>query len=207
MAEAAIALEAIRYGIQVLKPVAEHCRYDLALDTGDRIWRVQSKWGKLDSKAGVVRVRVGSSRHTPAGYVLTTYSAEEVDAIAVYCHDLGEVFLVPIAVAEGKRQLHLRTESPRNGQRACINLAGEYQLGAIAQLGERSAGSRKVAGSSPASSTPSNADTATVGAHEFRNLFGHYLERAAGGEEILVTHRGRPRARLTPPFPALPLDP
>jgi prevent-host-death family protein len=36
-----------------------------------------------------------------------------------------------------------------------------------------------------------------VGAHEFRNHFGFYMERAAAGEEILVTRRGRPSVRLT----------
>jgi len=37
-----------------------------------------------------------------------------------------------------------------------------------------------------------------VGAHEFRNHFGYYMERAAGGREILVRRRGRPYARLCP---------
>jgi prevent-host-death family protein len=38
-----------------------------------------------------------------------------------------------------------------------------------------------------------------VGAHQFRNHFGFYLERAAGGTEILVNRRGRPHVRLCPP--------
>ena len=53
----------------------------------------------------------------------------------------------------------------------------------------------EVRGSSPLSSTPSPAET-VIGAHEFRNRFGRYAERAAGGEEILVTFRGRPHLRL-----------
>jgi hypothetical protein len=48
IAEAAIALEAIKLGIEVLKPVAEHGRYDLALDLGTRIIRVQCKWARLE---------------------------------------------------------------------------------------------------------------------------------------------------------------
>jgi len=35
-----------------------------------------------------------------------------------------------------------------------------------------------------------------VGAHEFRNRFGWYMERAAAGEEMRVTRRGRPYVRL-----------
>jgi prevent-host-death family protein len=201
IAEAAITLEAIRLGIEVLKPVAEHGRYDLAFDLGSTVLRVQCKWGSLDRDLGVICVRVGGSRHTPGGYVTSTYSAEEVDAIAVYCGDLSESYLVPVEVAAGKRQLHLRLRPPRNSQRACINLASNYQLGAIAQLGERSAGSRKVAGSSPASSTPVSDDATVVGAHEFRNHFGFWMERAAAGDEILITRRGCRYARLGPPDP------
>jgi prevent-host-death family protein len=202
VAEAKIAAHAIQLGIEVLKPIAEHGRYDLAFDLGDRILRVQCKWGALDRDAGIVCVRVGGSRHTPSGYVLTSYAPDEIDAMAVYCEDLGNVYLLPVNVVAGKRQLHLRVSPPRNSQRACINLADQYQLGAIAQLGERSAGSRKVAGSSPASSTP-RADEFTVGAHQFRNHFGYWMERAAAGDEILITRRGRRYARLGPPDPQL----
>jgi hypothetical protein len=152
IAEAAIALEAIKLGIDVLKPIAEHGRYDLLFDIGGHIIRVQCKWGALDRSAGVICVRVGGSRHTPAGYVRSTYSGDEVDAIAVYCGELDEAFLVPIEVAEGRSAIRLRIEPPKNAQRACINLASEYRLGAIAQLGERPAGSREVVGSSPTSS-------------------------------------------------------
>jgi len=38
-----------------------------------------------------------------------------------------------------------------------------------------------------------------VGAHEFRNHFGHYMERAAAGQRILIRRRGKPFAALGPP--------
>jgi prevent-host-death family protein len=38
-----------------------------------------------------------------------------------------------------------------------------------------------------------------VGAHQFRNHFGLYMERAAAGAEILIRRRGQPYARLGPP--------
>ena len=37
-----------------------------------------------------------------------------------------------------------------------------------------------------------------MGANEFRNHFGYYLERAAAGDEIHIARRGRPYARLLP---------
>jgi prevent-host-death family protein len=38
-----------------------------------------------------------------------------------------------------------------------------------------------------------------LGAHEFRERFGYYMEQAAVGEEILIRRHGRPLARLSPP--------
>jgi prevent-host-death family protein len=66
-------------------------------------------------------------------------------------------------------------------------------------LGERSDGIRKGVGSSPTGSTRTDPAVREVGAHEFRNHFGYYMERAAAGEEILITRRGKPHARLGPP--------
>jgi prevent-host-death family protein len=43
----------------------------------------------------------------------------------------------------------------------------------------------------------------TLGAHEFRNHFGWYMERAAAGETFMITRRGRPYARLIPPYEQL----
>jgi antitoxin (DNA-binding transcriptional repressor) of toxin-antitoxin stability system len=203
IAEAAITLEAIKLGIDVLRPVGEHARYDLLFDMGSKLLRVQCKWGALDRLAGVICVRVGGSRHTPAGYVRSTYTGEEVDAIAVYCDELKEVFLVPINVVEGRSAIRLRIDPPRNSQRACINLAGEYRLGAIAQLGERPAGSREVVGSSPTSSTPQVNGDIVVGSNRFRDRFGYWIERAHAGERILITRHGRRYARLGPPDPQL----
>jgi prevent-host-death family protein len=36
-----------------------------------------------------------------------------------------------------------------------------------------------------------------VGAHEFRERFGYWMERAAAGDEILITRHGKRFARLT----------
>ena len=66
----------------------------------------------------------------------------------------------------------------------------------------------EVRGSSPLSSMQDAAapDLVSVGAHEFRNRFGYYLEHAAGGAEIAISRHGRPYARLGPVVlnPAVP---
>jgi PD-(D/E)XK endonuclease len=101
VAELAIATEAANLGLSVLKPLTEHEIYDLALDLGDRIWRIQCKWATFNGD--VVHVHVGRSRTSRRGYVRTTYEKGDIDAPA------------------------------RNNQRAAINFAKDYELGAVAQ--------------------------------------------------------------------------
>jgi prevent-host-death family protein len=201
IAELKIAAAAMELGIPVLRPMTDHGRYDLGFEVGDQILRIQCKWGALDEEAGVIRVNLSGCRHTPNGYVRSTYAAREIDAVAVYCPQLNRCYLLPISLVAGRRGIQLRTAPPRNGQRACINLESDFRFpGAIAQLGEHLSGTQGVAGSSPASSTPSEVE---VGCHEFRSHFGYYLERAAAGDEILIRRRGRPYARLAPVQPQL----
>ena len=201
--EAAIALEATRHGLEVFKPLSEHSRADLVLGAGSELYRVQCKSAR---KAGeVVYIGLTGSWHGPGGYVRTRYEPHEIDLIAAYCLELERSFLIPFdRVAEGKSGIQLRLSPPRNAQRASVHFAAKYEFsGAVAQLGERCRGTAEAVGSSPISSTPSGGnESSTVGAHQFRNLFGHYMERAAAGEEIVVTRRGRPTVRLLPSQPA-----
>ncbi|MGH2924234.1 MAG: type II toxin-antitoxin system Phd/YefM family antitoxin [Solirubrobacterales bacterium] len=65
-------------------------------------------------------------------------------------------------------------------------------------------GSQKVGGSNPPGSTSSSEPTGTtVGANQFRNHFGYYMERAAAGEVIAVSRRGKGYVRLLPHQPQL----
>ena len=153
IAEAMISATAIAAGIGVLRPVTEGSRYDLAFDFGvDGLKRVQCKWGRLVDD--VVVAQLGTCRHTPrAGYVRTTYLADEVDAIAIYCDALKRCYYVPISVAAGKSMLHLRLRPARNNQRVGVTMAADHEFGAVAQLGERWHGMPEVRGSIPLSST------------------------------------------------------
>jgi hypothetical protein len=201
VAEAAIAAAAVKLGIGVLKPLVEHGRYDLAFDLGSALLRVQCKWAPL--RGEVIVPNLAGYRFTSDGQVRSTYAADEIDAVGVYCEKLDRCYLLPVSLIAGMRAVHLRVGPPKNGQRAALNWAADYELpGAIAQLEERLRGTQEVAGSSPASSTSSEDNGAEViGAHEFRNRFGWYFQRASRGERFLITRRGRAYATLTPPAP------
>lgn len=151
VAELAIATEAARLGLSVLKPLTEHERYDLALELGGRLLRVQCKWANYDGN--VIHAHVGRCRTSRRGYVRATYLASEIDALAVYCQDLDRCYLLPASMVIDRHSLNLRVAPARNNQRAAINFAADYELGAVAQLEERRPGRAEVRGSSPLSST------------------------------------------------------
>ena len=151
IAEAAITAAAVELGIFVLRPLVEGRRYDLVFDIDNHLLRVQCKWAP--KRGNVVMVNLRTHRCTPHGYVRTTYSADEVDGIGIYCQAIRRCFYVPIEKAAGRRAMYLRLAPAANKQESAINWAAQYDFGAIAQLGERSAGSRKVGGSNPPSST------------------------------------------------------
>jgi prevent-host-death family protein len=202
VAELAIAKEAADLGLSVLKPLTEHERYDLALGINGKLLRVQCKWASV--KGDVVYVRLKSAYYSPKrGYVVATYDSSEIDAVAVYCDDLDRCYLLSIELVSGAGVICLRLKETRNNQRAALNWATDYEFrGAVAQLEERLAGSQKAEGSSPSSSTnqetSSEAAVEEVGAHQFRNHFGYYMEQTAAGAEILIRRRGKPYARLGP---------
>ena len=85
--------------------------------------------------------------------MVPTYTPAEIDAIAVYCAENGQCYVVPIDDVAGLTYVHLRLSTAKNDQGLGIKWASKYAFGAIAQLGERPAGSREVVGSSPTSST------------------------------------------------------
>jgi hypothetical protein len=116
----------------------------------------------VGQKAGdVLVVPCRSCRLGTQGYVHASYTPDEVDAIAAYNLDVDRCYLLRLSEFRHGAAIQLRLGPTRNNQRRGIHWAENFELaatlnrgsGAIAQLGERDAGSVEVAGSSPAGST------------------------------------------------------
>ena len=158
IAEQAIALAALRLGVEVYRPVAEGGRFDMILVT-DQLLRVQCKWACR--RGAVVTISCQSARRTANGFSRRPYTSDEVDAIAAYCLELDRCFLIPIVRVEHRPAIVLRLEPCLNHQRRRINWADDFDFaatlrrykGAVAQLGERQHGMLEATGSSPVGST------------------------------------------------------
>ena len=158
IAELAIAKTALEFGVGVYVPVTAGERYDMIFDIQGRLVRVQCKWAARHED--VIVVRCYRTRRNRDGLLNRRYTAEEIDAYAAYCADLGKCYFLPFADFAGRRNIQLRLRPARNNQRLRINWAGEFEfaatlgrLGAVAQLGERESGRLEVTGSSPVGST------------------------------------------------------
>ena len=158
IAEAAITKTAVELGVEVYRPAIEGGRYDMIFAFEDgTLLRIQCKWAaKYDE---IVLIRCFSCRRAREGMRVRRYTTDEIDAVAAFCPDTDRCYFLPPALWAGRRVTHLRLAPTLNNQQRKINWAKDYEFGArlsalgpIAQLGERSDGIRKAAGSSPAGS-------------------------------------------------------
>jgi hypothetical protein len=72
-----------------------------------------------------------SYAHHPNPKVLRRAYDGEVDDFAVFCPELGAVYLIPIEDLKPKRQATLRVDPPRNGQRDGIRFAAQYEIARV----------------------------------------------------------------------------
>jgi hypothetical protein len=114
-------------GKTVLLPLDDHQRYDLVIDDGEKLLRVQCKTGRLIHGAVVFNPCTIDSRGKEGGCVRKAYGEKEIDLFAVYCPDNRRCYLVPVTTT-GRTGCSLRVEAPRNGQKTRIRWAEIYQI-------------------------------------------------------------------------------
>jgi hypothetical protein len=123
----AVMLALIAAGYDVLLPFGENTRYDLVIDDGEVLARVQCKTGRL--RTGAVRFKTcGSYAHHPHPGVTSRHYAGEIDYFGVHCPTTGGVYLIRIADVPTTSIAALRIEPTRNGQRKRIRLAANYEI-------------------------------------------------------------------------------
>jgi PD-(D/E)XK endonuclease len=117
-------------GFDVSVPFGENCRYDLVVDRGGVLSRVQCKSGRL--RNGVVQFATASTygHHLLHREARRDYRGQ-IDEFAVYCRDTRGVYLIPIEHVSAHTSAHLRIEPCRNGQRRGVRFASTYRVGTV----------------------------------------------------------------------------
>ena len=124
-----LALQDVGYAI--LLPFGENTRYDLVIDDGEVLARVQCKTGRL--RAGAIRFPTCSTygHHRHPGESRRHYQGQ-IDYFAVHCPETGGVYLIPICDVSARSQGALRVEPTRNGQMKRLRWAANYEIGKVA---------------------------------------------------------------------------
>jgi hypothetical protein len=114
-------------GYPVLVPFGENNRYDIVVDTGSQLRRVQCKTGRLREGAVIFRTCSTYGHHPNPKIIRRDYQGE-IDDFAVYCPELRSVYLIPIEDVATRTRAMLRVTPARNGQRKGVRLASAYEL-------------------------------------------------------------------------------
>ena len=127
LSEAAAVYHLVRAGYDVARPLGDNARYDLILEDGDRLLRVQVKTGRLNARGSVFFPTCSSQAHRGRGY--SSYRGQ-CELFAVYCPELDETYLVPVA-GTGSRGCSLRVRPSKNYQTRGVRWAADYRVGVV----------------------------------------------------------------------------
>lgn len=117
--EAAVLAALTAAGKEVLIPFGQR-RYDLAYEEGGRLLKVQCKSGR--EKNGAIIFRTHSE-----GRGATGDYRRDADLFGVFCHERGEIYLVPVADVP-RSAAHLRLSRARNEQIEGVRWASDYLI-------------------------------------------------------------------------------
>jgi len=108
ISEQKIILDLIQSGYSVSQPVGDNDRYDLILDVGGELYRVQVKTARVDGNSIVFRC--DSTYYGKDGSVKSQYTNEQIDMFAAYCPETKDIVYVDVDDAP-KTAMRLREES------------------------------------------------------------------------------------------------
>jgi hypothetical protein len=117
-------------GYAILVPFGENTRYDIVIDNGAQLRRVQCKTGRLKDGA-VLFPTCSTYAHHPNPKVQRRDYEGQIDDFAVFCPALGAVYLIPIEDVPTRALGMLRVTPARNGQRKRVRLAAAYEVARI----------------------------------------------------------------------------
>ena len=117
-------------GYALLVPFGENTRYDLVIDDGKTLARVQCKTARLRNGAIVFPVTSTYGHHRNPATARRTYSGQ-IDYFAVYCPETTGVYLIPIDDARTRATAALRVSPTRNGQQRRIRHAADYEIAKV----------------------------------------------------------------------------
>ena len=124
ISEGIVIAHLLKLGYSVSMPFGDNQRYDIIVDDGSQLRRVQIKTGYL--RRGCVCFSCASLNAFTQ--VRSTYQGQ-IEGFLVYCPGTDKVYWVPIEQATtSEMSLRVDQPRPRTGPRKSINWASEFEL-------------------------------------------------------------------------------
>ena len=114
IAVAKVIIKCMELGYTPSRPIKEQSRYDLIIDTGEKLLRAQVKYCdcKLDDSYIVTLTRKTNSRHTKK----RIYNISEIDILLVYIKELDCICWITDNFWNNKTTIRLRNTPVANNQ-------------------------------------------------------------------------------------------
>ncbi len=126
-AHTAILHKLVSMGLEVLQPLSNNLRYDLAYyveETAELI-RIQCKAGRYVPEIGCILFKNYNStggRTGKRGYI------GDAEYFGVYCEELNKTYLVPVDLISSTREVYLRVIPSKNNQVKKVTWARDYEI-------------------------------------------------------------------------------
>lgn len=113
-------------GYVVSKPTTDCCRYDMIIDDGEKLQKVQVKYCSHSLKTSIGSVEVNLRKYSLNGKCRGYYTKQEIDALIVYVQPVDKLCFFPASVIDGKKSLTIRYEKPLNNQKVKTICLDDY---------------------------------------------------------------------------------
>ena len=123
--EQQVALEFLKLGYMVSKPLVQSSKYDYIVDINHKLYKIQVKTGTVKENNSYIEFATSTSHTNGQGTKNLTYSNEDVDFFATMYKN--QCYLVPKNIC-GNRNQRLRLIPTKNGQTKGITFAKDYHL-------------------------------------------------------------------------------
>ena len=122
--EQQVALEFLKLGILISKPLVQSSRYDFIADINHKLYKIQVKTSSFKEES-FIEFATSTSHTNTKGTLNLKYSEDDVDFFATMFN--GQCYLVPFSVC-GSRTQRLRLVPTKNHQVKGITFAKDYHL-------------------------------------------------------------------------------
>lgn len=122
--EQQVALEFLKLGILISKPLVQSSKYDFIADINKKLYKIQVKTGTFKENA-YLEFATSTSHTNTRGTLNLSYSADDVDFFATIYEN--QCYLIPFKLC-GTRSQRIRFVPTKNGQTKGVLFAKDFKL-------------------------------------------------------------------------------